>query len=135
MLFVAAGFEVVAAAVLVIGLIWAAALAGREYLRTREATRAYRVIRRGFGGVILLGLEILVAGDLIRTVAISPTIENVSVLGLIVLIRTFLSFSLEIEVDGVAPWRRAFVSGATVMRQVQRGQPATDATDEGPASP
>ena len=135
MLFVAAGFEVVAAAVLVIGLIWAAALAGREYLRPRAAPRAYRVIRRGFGGVILLGLEILVAGDLIRTVAISPTIENVSVLGLIVLIRTFLSFSLEIEVDGVAPWRRAFVSGATVMRQVQRGQPATDGTDEGPASP
>lgn len=135
MLFVAAGFEVVAAAVLVIGLIWAAVLAGREYLRTREASRAYRLIRRGFGGVILLGLEILVAGDLIRTVAVSPTVENVSVLGLIVLIRTFLSFSLEIEVDGVAPWRRAFVSGATVIKQVQRGQPSADATEGGSSNP
>lgn len=134
MLFVAAGFEVVAAAVLVIGLIWAAVLAGRSYLRTREASRAYRVIRRGFGGVILLGLEILVAGDLIRTVAVSPTIENVAVLGLIVLIRTFLSFSLEIEVDGVAPWRRAFVSGATVMKQVQREQPPMGTADDGASS-
>ena len=63
------------------------------------------------------GLEILVAGDLIRTVAVSPTLDNVLVLGLIVLIRTFLSFSLEIEIEGVPPWRRALVSGATVIRQ------------------
>ena len=58
----------------------------------------------------------LVAGDLIRTVAVSPTLNNVVVLGLIVLIRTFLSFSLEIEIDGVPPWRRGLVSGATVVR-------------------
>jgi uncharacterized membrane protein len=51
-------------------------------------------------------VEILVAADLIRTVAVDPTLESVSVLGLIVVIRTVLSFSLEVEIDGVAPWRR-----------------------------
>ena len=59
----------------------------------------------------VLGLEILVAADLVRTVAVEPTVENVAILGLIVLIRTFLSFSLEIEIDGIPPWRRALVGG------------------------
>ena len=61
---------------------------------------------------MLLGLEVLVAADLVRTVAISPTLDNVLVLGLIVVIRTFLSFSLETEIEGVAPWRRALTGGA-----------------------
>ena len=52
---------------------------------------------------------------MIRTVAVAPTLDNVLVLGIIVLIRTFLSFSLEIEMDGVPPWRKGLVSGATVM--------------------
>jgi len=67
----------------------------------------YPAVRRSFGRSILLGIEILVAADLIRTVAVAPTLRNVLGLGLIVLIRTFLSFSLEIEIDGVVPWRRA----------------------------
>ena len=65
---------------------------------------------------MLLALEILVAADLIRTVAVAPTLENVGVLALIVVIRTFLSFSLEIEIEGVVPWKRALVSGATHLR-------------------
>ena len=117
MLTLAQGFELVAAAVLVLGLALALVLAGRRYLSTRDGSASYRVLRQTFGGVILLGLEILVAGDLIRTVAVAPTLENVVVLGLIVLIRTFLSFSLEIEIDGVPPWRRAFVSGASVIKK------------------
>lgn len=117
MLWVARAFEVVAAAVLVAGLLLAFALAARAYRRTSDATVAYRTLRQTFGGVILLGLEILVAGDLIRTVAVEPTLDNVVVLGLIVLIRTFLSFSLEIEINGVPPWRRALVSGATVIKR------------------
>ena len=60
-----------------------------------------------FGRSILLGLEFLVAADIIRTVALQPSLQNVAVLGLIVLIRTFLSFSLEVEIDGRWPWRRA----------------------------
>lgn len=116
MMTIAQAFEMVAAAILVVGLVASFAFAIVKYRATRDGKATYRVLRQTFGGVILLGLEVLVAGDLIRTVAIAPTLENVAVLGLIVLIRTFLSFSLEIEIDGVPPWRRAFVSGATVIK-------------------
>ena len=125
MMTIAQAFEIVAAAVLVAGLIFSAILSIRTWQRTSSASATYRALRQTFGGAILLGLEILVAGDLIRTVAIAPTLENVAVLGLIVLIRTFLSFSLEIEIEGVPPWRRAFVSGATVMKQAaQQSKPS-----------
>ena len=76
--------------------------------------------RQAFGGTLLLALEILVAADLIRTIAVSPTLDNVLILGLIVLIRTFLSFSLEIEIEGVWPWRRAQASGAGAVMQATR---------------
>jgi uncharacterized membrane protein len=102
---VSRGFEVVGIAVLVIGFLTGIFLALRNLVRG-ERSGVYRMIRRYFGQSILLGLEILVAADLIRTVAVDPTMENVLVLGLIVLIRTFLSFSLEIEIEGMAPWRR-----------------------------
>ena len=72
---------------------------------------AYRVVRTVFARTILLGLEFLVAADIIRTVAVQPYLENVAVLGLIVLIRTFLSFSLEAEIDGQWPWSRASKGG------------------------
>ncbi len=71
-----------------------------------SATNARRLLRECFGGALLLSLEILVAADLLRTVAVGPTLEDVGVLGIIVLIRTSLSFSLEVEIEGVAPWRR-----------------------------
>ena len=58
------------------------------------------------GRAILLGLEILIVADIVQTVIIDPTVESALTLGLIVLVRTFLSFSLEIELDGVVPWRR-----------------------------
>lgn len=89
------------------------------------------MIREGFGGVLLLGLEILVAADLIRTVAVEPSLENVFVLGLIVLIRTFLSFSLEIEIEGMPPWRRATTSGAGLVGQAAAH--AREAEGRGPA--
>ena len=117
---VAMVFEAIAAAVLLIGLIFFAITSTRQWIRTRSGTSAYKLMRQGFGGVLLLSLEILVAGDLIRTVAVAPTLDNVLVLGIIVLIRTFLSFSLEIEIDGVPPWRKATVSGATVAANAQR---------------
>lgn len=115
MLVVAQTFEVIAAAVLFAGLLWSLWISLRDYRRRKDGGLAYRVMRQSFGGAILLGLEILVAGDLIRTVAVAPTLDNVLVLGIIVLIRTFLSFSLEIEMDGVPPWRKGLVSGATVI--------------------
>jgi uncharacterized membrane protein len=86
-------------------------------VRTKSGGRSYSLMRQAFGGSILLGLEILVAGDLIRTVAVAPTLDNVIVLGIIVLIRTFLSFSLEIEIEGTWPWRRVLTSGAPVMKR------------------
>jgi uncharacterized membrane protein len=109
---VAKAFEALGAAVLVLGLLLSLALAGRVWWRTRRGRVAYQTLREAFGGVLLLGLEILVAADLVRTVAVEPTLENVAILGLIVLIRTFLSFSLEIEIEGVPPWRRALVGGS-----------------------
>ena len=66
----------------------------------------YSRFRRVLGRAILIGLELLVAADIIRTVAVTPTIESVSVLGLIVLIRTFLSWSLEVEISGRWPWQK-----------------------------
>ncbi|HEX6876341.1 MAG TPA: DUF1622 domain-containing protein [Nocardioidaceae bacterium] len=112
--YVGNAFEAVGVGVLVLGLVWSVVVSTRVW-RKAEGREAYRVLRESFGGVLLLGLEILVAADLIRTVAVEPSMENVLVLGLIVLIRTFLSFSLEIEIEGVPPWRRATTSGAGLI--------------------
>jgi uncharacterized membrane protein len=69
--------------------------------------KAYRRYRADLGRGILLGLELLVAADIIGTVAVTPTLQSLAVLGLIVLIRTFLSFSLEVEIEGRWPWQAA----------------------------
>jgi uncharacterized membrane protein len=115
---VAQGFEALGAAILVAGVIWSFVLAAVVVRRSGWSTRAYLVLRQAFGGTLLLGLEVLVAADLVRTVAVSPTLDNVLSLGLIVVIRTFLSFSLETEIEGVAPWRRALINGAGTLRRV-----------------
>lgn len=74
--------------------------------RVHNAGNYYSSYRQDIGRAILLGLEFLIAGDIIRTVVVAPTIQNVVVLGLIVLIRTFLSLSLQLEIEGKLPWRR-----------------------------
>jgi uncharacterized membrane protein len=102
-------FEALGAIVLMGGLVLSVVLASTVFWRARDGRAAYQLLRRSFGSVILLGLEILVAADLLRTVAVAPTLQNVLILGVIVLIRTFLSFSLEVEIEGVAPWRRALL--------------------------
>jgi uncharacterized membrane protein len=114
---VAQGFEALGALILVVGVLWSFMLAVLAWRQPGPAKRSYTVLRQAFGGTILLALEILVAADLIRTVAVSPTLDNVLVLGLIVLIRTVLSFSLEVEIEGVLPWRRALASGAGIIKQ------------------
>ena len=114
---VAQSFEVLGALILIVGVVLSSYLAIRTLSRSRDGHKAYLVLRQSFGGAILLGLEVLVAADLIRTVAVAPTMENVIILGIIVLIRTVLSFALEIEIEGVAPWRRAATSG---VRHVAR---------------
>ena len=114
---VAQGFEALGALILVVGVLWSFALAVLVLRRPGSGKQAYTVLRQAFGGTLLLALEILVAADLVRTVAVSPTLDNVLVLGLIVLIRTVLSFSLEVEIEGVLPWRRALASGAGRIKQ------------------
>ena len=103
---VAVSVEFVGVAVLVVGLAWSAVAAIARLRSTRDGRATYQELRETIGGTLLLGLEILVAADLIRTVAVAPTMSNVLVLGLIVVIRTFLSFSLEVELEGTLPWRR-----------------------------
>jgi uncharacterized membrane protein len=109
---VARGVEVIGIVTLVVGLVIALARAGGILLGSRDAEQAYRVVRTVFGRSILLGLEFLVAADIIRTVAVEPSLENVAVLGVIVLIRTFLSVYLGVEIDGNWPWQRAAASQA-----------------------
>src|SRR5437588_12926430 len=74
--------------------------------RAHETGNYYSLYRQDVGRAILLGLEFLIAGDIIRTVVVAPTLQNVVVLGLIVLIRTFLSLSLQLEIEGKLPWQR-----------------------------
>ena len=91
-------------AVIVLGII---AATGRAFLaEPPPGLDRYMAYRQNLGRAILLGLELLVAGDIIKTVAVAPTLQNMAVLGAIVLIRTFLSFSLELEINGRWPWQQ-----------------------------
>ena len=100
---VAKVIDAVGVAVIVGGVVLATMLVARSGTDWDQRFREYR---RGVGRSILLGLEFLVAADIIRTVAVSPTFRGVGVLAIIVLIRTFLSFTLELEIDGRWPWQR-----------------------------
>ena len=98
------------------------------YLRALRATPdqrslAYRQLRKTLGRAILVGLELLVAGDIIRTVTIQPSFQSVGVLGLIVVVRTFLSWSLEVEVNGQWPWRRAETEPTASPRAIAESEP------------
>ena len=115
-------FEMAGVTIIMVGFAFALVRAGRALFVQKDGKAAYDTMRSIFGKSVLLGLEILVAADLIRTVAVDPTWQNVVVLGLIVLIRTFLSFSLEVEMDGVWPWRRW---------QLGRPKPAADEPESG----
>jgi uncharacterized membrane protein len=97
--------DVAGVAVIAIGAVVASGLFVRG-LRSQPFAKAYRIYRLSLGRAIILGLEFLVAADIIRTVAVSPSFENVGVLALIVLVRTFLSFALEVELEGRWPWQR-----------------------------
>jgi len=100
---VAQSFELVGVGILVVGGIWAGVLAIRDAF---AGAKAYDNIRRRFGKALLLGLEVLVAADIIKTVTVVTTLETVVALGILVIVRTLLSFSLDIEIEGIVPWRR-----------------------------
>ena len=104
------GFEIVGIAVLAVGSI-IGIVRGAAVLRQGDEHAAYRRVRHDIGQSILLGLEILIIADIVLTITIDPTLESALALALIVLVRTFLSFSLEIELEGVVPWRRRTEGG------------------------
>jgi len=100
------GVDAAGVALIVIGAAWATGRFLLRLLRRQDADLAYRSYREGLGHTLLLGLEFLVAADIIRTVAVTPTFEQVGVLAVIVVIRTFLSWSLELEIEGRWPWQQ-----------------------------
>jgi len=103
--FISLFLEIVGVATILAGFLYAIVLAVRMWSVGRRED-AYGALRRVFGKSILLGLEILVAADLVRTIAVEPTLDNLYVLGLLVLIRTLLSWSLDVELEGAWPWNK-----------------------------
>ncbi|MCO6051093.1 DUF1622 domain-containing protein [Mesorhizobium sp. RP14(2022)] len=101
---VSRGVEVAGVSVIVLGAVIAAVQALLLLRSSDTAHLAYHAFRQRLGRTILLGLELLVAADIIGTVAVEPTLQNVLILALIVLIRTFLSTSLTVEIEGRWPW-------------------------------
>ena len=101
---VAVGIELVGIGIIVVGGIVASVVFMREWVRGQRFAITYRRFRERLGQAILLGLEFLVAGDIIGTVAVELTYRNVGTLAAIVLIRTFLSVALEVETQGRWPW-------------------------------
>ncbi len=102
---VVVAFEIAGIMILGVGSIRALVVAATAWGRG-ERTGVYQRARLQVGQAILLGLEVLIIADIVQTVTIDPTLESAATLGLIVLVRTFLSFSLEIELEGVVPWHR-----------------------------
>ena len=115
----ALGIEVVGAVVIVAGVLRVAITRGTvRYLFKLDEPGAYDSYKHQIGRTLLLGLEFLVAGDVVRTVALEPTLDSVAVLGLLVLVRTFLSWTLAVEIKGCWPWQlRAIAQPANPARQ------------------
>lgn len=97
--------EIAGIVVILAGALVAAAFFFRALYAGKPFLDAYESLRGNLGRAILIGLELLVAADIIGTVAVSPTLQKVTILAIIVLIRTFLSFSLEVEIHGRWPWQ------------------------------
>src|SRR3954468_17178271 len=107
---ISTGIEVTGVGIIVVGALAATLVFHHGGLVTVGWPAAFHRYRANLGRGILLGLELLVAADIIGTVAVTPSVENLLILGLIVLIRTFLSFSLEVEIEGRWPWNRSSAS-------------------------
>lgn len=103
---VARAIEVAGTAIIVVGAFGSLLLFLRGFVRKQDRGALVADFRSSLGKSILLGLEFLVAADIINTVAIEPTLDSLAVLAGIVLIRTFLSFSLEVEIEGRWPWQK-----------------------------
>lgn len=106
MRWIASGFEAAGVLAILIVSLWATARFLRRARTSCDWIADLPTYRSDLGRGVLLGLELLVAADILGTVAASPTFDNFGVLALVVLIRTFLSISLSVEIDGAWPWRR-----------------------------
>jgi uncharacterized membrane protein len=100
-------FEAVAVAVLIFGTLFCLGSSIRQLFQGSKPHQAYRKFRHGFGRTLLLALDLLVAADIVLTVTLDLSFETLGMLGLLVLIRTFLHFVLELEVTGRWPWQAA----------------------------
>ena len=100
------GVEAVGAGIMVLGGLGAFAVFAARTLRGHRPPAPYEQLRRNLARCILLGLEVLIVADIVRTIIVDTTFESVAVLGIVVVIRILLSFSLEVEIDGVWPWRQ-----------------------------
>jgi len=118
----ATGLELLAVAIIVVTILIATATYVGMILRRVADVTTYRGYRHQVARALLLGLEILVAADIIRTVALEPTLKNVAILGLLVLIRTFLSWGLVVEIEGRWPWQTRPVEGGDA-RGLERSAP------------
>ncbi len=98
--------EAAGAGIMVLGGLGAFAVFAARAWHAKTAQGSYDELRRTLGRSILLGLEVLIIADIVRTIIVDTTLESVTVLGIIVVIRILLSFALEVEIDGVWPWRR-----------------------------
>jgi len=103
---VAKAIELVGIAIIALGAVANLILFAVRSMDSASREQAVSDVRSGLGRSILLGLEFLVAADIINTVAVTPTLDSVIVLAIIVAIRTFLSWSLEVEIEGRWPWQR-----------------------------
>ena len=117
----ARAIEVIGVLVIVIGLLYATVIFFEHIRPRRRASEAYRLYRHDLGSAILLGLEFLIAADIIRSVGISPTFESIGVLAGIILIRTFLSMALELEIEGHWPWDRGRIGSTPPERRPPSG--------------
>jgi uncharacterized membrane protein len=104
---VAVGIEAIAIGIIVVGAITTTIIFFARIIKECTLDDCYRRFRSDFGKAILLGLEFLIASDIVGTVAIGPTYTDLGILALLVVIRTFLSFSLELEITGRWPWQSA----------------------------
>jgi len=100
-------FELVGVAILLVGSVLAFVGYGLTLARGTARLVAFKELRAELGRAILLGLEVLVVADIVRTIVVEPTLESAATLGVIVLVRILLSFAIDVEVDGVVPWRKA----------------------------
>jgi uncharacterized membrane protein len=105
--------------IIALGAFLGVILCAQDLLRQERAVDAYSRLRTFLGRSLLLGLEFLVAGDIIKTVAIEPTFDSVIVLAIIVLVRTVLSLSIDVEIDGRWPWQAAQQASLTEAAPVR----------------